>query len=144
MLGRYPLPDRAAYKRYTSALQSPEKMLDLLLHFFRASHGLGNLRSQNLAKFLAQSVDGGSQPRWRGDGGELFYVAPDLKLMSVEVRPGTSFDYGMAKPLFQTRIDTYTGPNRYVVDRSGQKFLINIPIDEQIARPITVTVHPFD
>ncbi len=90
------------------------------------------------------SVSGGSQPRWRGDGGELFYVAPDLKLMSVEVRPGASFDYGMAKPLFQTLIDTYTGPNRYVVDRSGQKFLINIPIDEQIARPITVTVHPFD
>jgi serine/threonine protein kinase/Tol biopolymer transport system component len=89
------------------------------------------------------SVEGGSQPRWRGDGRELFYIAPDLKLMSVEVRPGPSFDYGMAKPLFQTRIDTYTGPNRYVVERGGQKFLINIPIDEQIARPVTVSIHPF-
>ncbi|HLF15175.1 MAG TPA: protein kinase [Bacteroidota bacterium] len=90
------------------------------------------------------SVDGGSQPRWRGDGGELYYIAPDLKLMAVEIRPGASFDYGLAKPLFQTRIDSYTAPNRYGVVENGKKFLLNIPVDEQIASPITVNMHPFE
>ena len=32
------------------------------------------------------STAGGSQPRWRGDGKELFYVAPDRKLMATEVK----------------------------------------------------------
>jgi len=34
------------------------------------------------------SSGGGRQPRWRGDGRELFYVSPDRKIMSTEVRPG--------------------------------------------------------
>ena len=32
------------------------------------------------------STAGGEQPRWRGDGKELFYVAADRKMMSVSVR----------------------------------------------------------
>jgi Tol biopolymer transport system component len=32
------------------------------------------------------SVWGGSQPRWRRDGRELFYVAPDNRLMAVPIR----------------------------------------------------------
>jgi Tol biopolymer transport system component len=31
------------------------------------------------------SVSGGSQPRWRQDGKEIFYLSTDRKLMSVEV-----------------------------------------------------------
>ena len=33
------------------------------------------------------SVAGGTQPRWRRDGREIYYVAPDNKLMAVEVKP---------------------------------------------------------
>ena len=32
------------------------------------------------------SVDGGGQPRWRGDGRELFYATPTGRLMAVAVR----------------------------------------------------------
>jgi hypothetical protein len=32
------------------------------------------------------SVDGGGQPKWRGDGKELFYTTPDNLLMAVAVR----------------------------------------------------------
>src|SRR5262249_48030569 len=31
------------------------------------------------------SGGGGTEPRWRGDGRELFYVAPNGKMMAVEV-----------------------------------------------------------
>lgn len=32
------------------------------------------------------SIAGGEQPRWRGDGKELFYVAADRKIHAVEVK----------------------------------------------------------
>src|SRR5262249_25136480 len=34
------------------------------------------------------SSNGGSQPRWRKDGKELFYLTPDNKLMTVAVKIG--------------------------------------------------------
>jgi len=87
------------------------------------------------------STKGGSQPRWRQDGKELFFIAPDLKIMAVEVRAAATFDYGMAKPLFQTFIDNYNSPNRYAVTENGQKFLINIPVGDETANPITVSIN---
>jgi hypothetical protein len=33
---------------------------------------------------LPISIGGGSQPQWRADGRELYYYAPDRKLMAVE------------------------------------------------------------
>jgi eukaryotic-like serine/threonine-protein kinase len=44
---------------------------------------------------------GGTQPRWRGDGKELFYLSPDDKLMSVPVKTGANFDAGTPAALFQ-------------------------------------------
>jgi hypothetical protein len=32
------------------------------------------------------TAKGGSEPRWRGDGRELYYLAPDGKLMAVPVK----------------------------------------------------------
>ncbi|MFN2480058.1 MAG: protein kinase, partial [Pyrinomonadaceae bacterium] len=40
------------------------------------------------------STGGGSQPRWRRDGRELFYIAPDRKLMAVSIKPGAAFEAG--------------------------------------------------
>jgi Tol biopolymer transport system component len=37
------------------------------------------------------STDGGTQPRWRHDGKELFYLALDQQLMAVTVLPGATF-----------------------------------------------------
>jgi len=34
------------------------------------------------------STSGGVQPTWRGDGKELFFLAPDATLMAADVRPG--------------------------------------------------------
>ena len=73
------------------------------------------------------STAGGSQPVWRGDGQELFFLAPDGKLMSVPVPPGNLWGPAGAQPLFQTRMRaTYAPyPLNYDVTADGQRFLIN-------------------
>jgi serine/threonine protein kinase len=50
------------------------------------------------------SRDGGSQPRWRRDGKELFYSSPDGKLMAVDVTEGPIFKAGAPRTLFQVPV----------------------------------------
>ena len=50
------------------------------------------------------SPDGGSSPRWRRDGKELFYVGADQKLMAVSVTAESSFTAGTPSALFQLRM----------------------------------------
>jgi serine/threonine protein kinase len=87
------------------------------------------------------SNGGGAQPHWRGDGKELFYVAPDKTLMSVEIKTGSAVELGAPKPLFVTKVRSYAAPNRYVVAPDGQKFLINAPAGDATVAPITVVVN---
>jgi len=50
------------------------------------------------------SRDGGAQPRWRRDGKEIFFIAPDRKLMAADVKlEGSNFEVSVPKPLFQTK-----------------------------------------
>jgi eukaryotic-like serine/threonine-protein kinase len=50
------------------------------------------------------SRDGGSQPRWRRDGKELFYLAPDGKLMAADVTDGPIFKASVPRALFQVPV----------------------------------------
>ena len=87
------------------------------------------------------SASGGSQPRWRGDGRELFYVSDDRKIMSVDVRPGAGLETGAPRPLFQTRIlPVVEARNHYDVSADGQRFLVNSRRPEDAALPINVVV----
>jgi Tol biopolymer transport system component len=75
------------------------------------------------------SASGGADPRWRGDGRELFYLAADRKMMAVDVVPGAQPRYGTPRPLFQTQVkylwqDTR---NHYDVTPDGQRFLLLVP-----------------
>ena len=47
------------------------------------------------------STGGGSQPKWRRDGRELFYIAADRKLMAVDVKLGATFEAGVPKTLLE-------------------------------------------
>ena len=50
------------------------------------------------------STQGGSQPRWRRDSRELFYLAPDGKLMALSVRrEGSAWSLGVPVPLMTVR-----------------------------------------
>jgi Tol biopolymer transport system component len=86
------------------------------------------------------STTGGTYPRWRFDGKELYYIAPDGKLMSAPVATsGAAFQPGTPVALFQTRIvgsgAEPAGP-QYDVFRDG-RFLINTVLDE-VNSPITL------
>jgi serine/threonine protein kinase/Tol biopolymer transport system component len=87
------------------------------------------------------SSGGGSQPHWRGDGKELFYMAPDRTLMAVEINTASTFEMGAPKPLFATQVSSYNAPNRYVVSADGQRFLVNSPAGELNQTPITVVLN---
>ena len=73
------------------------------------------------------STDGGSQPVWRRDGKELYFLAPDRKLMAVSVTPGATFTRDIPRALFETRLrPTYAPyPVNYDVTADGQQFLID-------------------
>ena len=84
------------------------------------------------------STGGGYEPRWRMDGGEIYYLSEDRKLMAVSVGPGPSL--GVPKILFQTRVPVGVTANRthYVPSRDGRRFLVNTQTG--IAPPTSITV----
>src|SRR5262249_57200415 len=49
------------------------------------------------------STAGGSQPRWRRDGKEIFYVSPDHRLMAVPVKGGGGLEGGGPAPPVESR-----------------------------------------
>jgi serine/threonine protein kinase len=50
------------------------------------------------------SRDGGSEPRWRRDGKELFYFSPGGKLMVADVTEGTTIKASVPRTLFQVPV----------------------------------------
>ncbi len=86
------------------------------------------------------SSAGGSEPRWRRDGKELFYLAPDAKLMAVDVKGGATFEAGTARPLFQTHRREHiasTDMFSYDVGPDG-RFLVNTDVGD--ATPPSPTI----
>jgi hypothetical protein len=74
---------------------------------------------------LAISLSGGAQPQWRRDGRELFYMAANGTLMSVEVTPAP-WAVMKPKPLFRVPIGFWLrGRNSYVASTDGQRFLVD-------------------
>ena len=86
------------------------------------------------------SNGGGNYPRWRSDGTEIFYLAPDNVLMVVAVDGRSpSFEVGPVKQLFQTRARSLRYP--YAVSSNGQRFLINMYSEQTVSAPITVVLN---
>jgi Tol biopolymer transport system component len=87
------------------------------------------------------SVNGGSLPRWRRDGNELFYFAPDRKLMSVEFSGSPALVPGVPRPLFQTQAHLADFLVGYAVAANGQRFLLNTPAEGTESSLVTVIVN---
>ena len=84
---------------------------------------------------LRVSTDGGVQVRWRGDGRELFYLAPDGQLMAVTLTPvegGRSLRADVAVPLFPARVGAPEGLalHSYAVASDGQRFLLDSLVEQ--------------
>jgi len=97
------------------------------------------------------SPTGGFEPKWRGDGRELFYLAPDRTLMAVDVGANHgSFSTGAPRPLFRTNLTgAYLGSpflntrvrNEYEVSADGQRFLLNEPVEGPSAYAVRILVN---
>jgi Tol biopolymer transport system component len=91
------------------------------------------------------STMGGEAPRWKRDGSELFYLAPDSTLMAAAITPaGSSLEMGTPRPLFQSGLGFFTAVDprnraQYDVDHDG-RFLMGVTSAEQSMR-ITVILN---
>ncbi|CAN5894688.1 hypothetical protein BH24ACI4_BH24ACI4_31640 [soil metagenome] len=91
------------------------------------------------------STTGGITPRWRHDGKELYYIAPDSTLMaaSIGVKDGT-VEPGVPVELFKTRIvgggRAYPIIHQYDVTPDG-RFLINVRVGGSPASPLTLLLN---
>jgi eukaryotic-like serine/threonine-protein kinase len=90
------------------------------------------------------SRGGGEEPRWRSDGKELFYLAPNGMLMAAEVKNGAGFEAGSPNALFRTHprqpisaMDFFS----YDVTADGQKFLVNTKVDSSNSAPLSVILN---
>jgi Tol biopolymer transport system component len=82
------------------------------------------------------SSGGGTAPKWRGDGGEIFYAGRNNKLMAVTIRlpaAGDALEHDTPVPLFDL-----PRPGIFVPSRDGKKFLVRQFVEDVPVTPITL------
>ena len=85
------------------------------------------------------STAGGTEPSWRADGKELFYISAD-KLVAMQVKTDSPvFEPGIAKPLFAVHLETTGRRSRYQSASNGRRFLVNLPVES--SSPITIAIN---
>jgi eukaryotic-like serine/threonine-protein kinase len=93
------------------------------------------------------SIGGGTAPRWRRDGKELFYMSVDNRsVMAVPIESLRPFKPGIPARLFTIGADTAATRERarttvYDVMPDGQRFLISVPAGEAASSRITVVLN---
>jgi len=90
------------------------------------------------------STNGGTQPWWRGDGKELFYLGLDQKMMSVPIRvSGDAIEAGVPAPLFEANFPPTVAPfwRGFAVTNDGQKFLLAQVAREAGSTPINIVLN---
>jgi hypothetical protein len=87
------------------------------------------------------SSGGGTEPRWRGDGKELFFIAADGSMVAVAVTSETTGTRLVLRPGASQRLfDTHSRPIstvawRYDVTPDGKRFLLASPVDASAGPP---------
>jgi Tol biopolymer transport system component len=86
---------------------------------------------------VAISTDGGSAPRWRGDGREILYASGN-RLMAVSVMPQENGVITAAAPVM-----LFTRPElgEWDVSKDGQRFLMNVRQGAPSNPPLTVVLN---
>jgi Tol biopolymer transport system component len=83
------------------------------------------------------SPGGGRQPRWRRDGKELDYIAPDGTIMAIPVILGGALQAGAPAPLFHVE----TGVRNFDLTPDGNRFLVSTPVEKSPESPIRVILN---
>jgi eukaryotic-like serine/threonine-protein kinase len=90
------------------------------------------------------SREGGTEPRWRGDGKELYYIGQTGMLMAATVSSEGGFSSGTPAPLFPLRGRTHfssTDQYTYDVTSDGQRFLVNRFVKADHPTPLTIVLN---
>ena len=90
------------------------------------------------------SRGGGGEPRWRGDGKEIFYVSASGMLMAVPVGAENGFSTGAPVPLFQAHgraTISSTDIFSYDVAKDGKRFLVNRYVRPEQVAPLTILLN---
>ncbi len=88
------------------------------------------------------SSNGGSEPRWRADGKELYFLDPNHSLMAVDVSTQPTFQAATPQRLFSPASfanDAFFF--QYDVARDGKRFLMISPVEGAIPAPATVVLN---
>ena len=72
------------------------------------------------------SPGGGGQPRWRGDGRELFYLDPSGTLMVVGVNTQNGLKLGVPTSLFDTGLNVNLTLDQYALTSDGRRFILPV------------------
>jgi len=92
------------------------------------------------------SQTGGSDPQWRNDGRELFFVSTDGTFTAVPVQSDQTFVYGTPESLFRASFEPFslTFGSVYAPARDGKRFLVVevVEADEpRLTAAINWTIH---
>jgi len=77
------------------------------------------------------STGGGVKPAWSRDGRELYYYSADGKIMAVPITPGSQFQFGLPRPLFDVRLAITTAS--FDVSRDGRFLLPTLAPQQGLA-----------
>ena len=90
------------------------------------------------------SRGGGTEPRWRGDGNEIYYIGASGMLTAVPVNAQSAFATGTPTPLFQIQgrapissTDVFT----YDVAKDGKRFLVNRYVKPEHVEPLSILLN---
>ncbi|MGH9719372.1 MAG: protein kinase domain-containing protein [Bryobacteraceae bacterium] len=83
------------------------------------------------------SRTGGTNPRWRGDGQELFFASPDETVMAVDFTPAATFS---AAPKALFKVPSGILPN-WDVTADGKRFLVLVRLQQNARAPFTVVIN---
>ena len=93
---------------------------------------------------LQVSRGGGTEPRWRGDGKEIFYLSPTQQIMSVAVTSAGGLSTGPPTPLFQIHARapvSSTDIFSYDVTADGRRFLVNQYVKPAQVPPLNIVLN---
>jgi len=90
------------------------------------------------------SRGGGIEPRWRGDGKEIFYIGAKTTFTAVPVNSEGTFSTGNPTPLFHSQLRAQVSSTdlfNYDVSKDGQRFLVNRYAKPQQVAPLHVVLN---
>jgi Tol biopolymer transport system component len=122
-------PQLSADQRWLAYTSDESGSLEVYVRSFPAGDGKWQV-----------STAGGRQPRWRRDGQELFYVAPDGTLMSVPIAAGSPFTAGLPTALFRMSVPDLAPQfgRDFAVSHDGQRFLVNWAAEQRAHATVVV------